>query len=215
MSSNEKLLTLKLSIKDLYGKHKETLLFHGLHHITFVSKKAFFFAEAIGADVFIAESAGLVHDLNYVDKVNSKLSDGKDLRTEILSTSGYSENEIDWIERIISESHTTTRGFEMSKEAMALSDADTLFKALPITPILFSGKYFEESKSDIGKLSRKVVSEQQPLFEKGIYFYTDIAKEKYLHWAKTNLDLWANAGESLDDPDVLEVISIARESGIL
>lgn len=215
MESNDKLIALKSSIKELYAKHAKTLLFHGLHHVTFVSKKAAFFADSIGANVFIVESAGLVHDLNHVDGAEGKNSDGKDLRDKILSAAGYSESEITWIEKLISESHTTTRGPEMSKEAMALSDGDTLFKAIPITPILFAGKYFEESKSDIAKLSQKIIQEQKPLFDRDIYFYTDVAKEKYLHWAKTNLDLWINVNESLRDPDVQEVIRIARDAGAL
>jgi uncharacterized protein len=113
------------------------------------------------------------------------------------------------------ESHTSNRNENISSEGKALSDADTLFKALPITPILFASKYISQNKVNIKELSDKIVSEQNKLFKEGIYFYTEIAKKRYLHWAKINLDLWNNVNMALDDPDINEVISIAQELKVL
>ncbi len=215
MDQQEKLEALKSRLETLYTQHKDTLLFHGLHHITFVSKKARIFAESIGADQFLVESAGLVHDLNYIVETNSEPEKGQKLRVELLSEAGYSSDEIDRIEKMILETHTATRGVSISQEGMALSDGDTLFKALPITPIMFSSKYIQQNKVDVKKLARKVVSEQQPLLEQGIYFYTDLAKEKYLKWAKVNLELWGNVEEALQDEEVQELITIAQRNGVL
>jgi uncharacterized protein len=191
------------------------MLFHGWHHIAFVTKKAKEFAESISADSFLSESAALVHDLNYLVKVNSGPEQGAEMRTQVLSECGYLKEEIQRIEQIVMEEHTATRSADISPEGMALSDADTLFKALPITPILFASKYIQENKVDIEKLSKKVVEEQKPLLDQGIYFYTDLAKSRYLDWAKGNLVLWENVRESLQDEDVQELLMIAREQGVL
>ena len=82
-------------------------------------------------------------------------------------------------------------------------------------PILFSSKYIQQNKVDITILARKIVSEQQPLLEQDIYFYTEIAKQKYLHWAKINLTLWAHVEEALQDEDVHNLIETARGKGII
>lgn len=215
MNNTQKINKLNDVLKKLYYKKSKELLFHGWHHINFVRKKSKIFAQSINANVFIVESAALVHDLNYLAKENSHPEDGKELRKEILTECKYSDEEIAIIEKIIKEEHTATRDENISDEAKALSDADTLFKALPFTPILFASKYIEENKVDIKQLANKVTSEQNRLLESGIYFYTKIAKEKYLDWAKINLKLWNNVNESLEDPDIEEILFIAKELKIL
>lgn len=209
MQSPSKAEVLRSSLEQLYAKHAEALLFHGWHHISFVSKKAKEFAGTIGADPFISESAGLVHDLNYMVDAKSDSEKGTELRSRVLMEAGYSQGEVERIELIVNEAHTGSRGKDISPEGMALSDADTLFKALPVTPILFAGRYLQETGADISKLARSVVSKQEPLFEQGIYFYTDAAKGKYMKWARTNLNLWKNVEEALQDPDVQEMLKIA------
>ena len=176
MSNAQKIQKLKTLLKRLYWKNSKKLLFHGWHHISFVSKKAIEFAESIGANTFLAESAGLVHDLNYIVMPNSEPEAGSDLRGKILTKAGYSHDEIDRIKKIIMEAHTRTRTDKISKEGKALSDGDTLFKALPTTPILFAGKYIEQNRVNITQLAHKVSSEQNKLMKSGIYFY--ISKEK-------------------------------------
>ena len=89
---------------------------------------------------------------------------------------------------------------------MALSDADTLFKVLPITPVIFGGKYLQENNIDIFQHARKIINEQKPLLERGIYFYTPMAKERYLHWAETNLTLWEDIFDSANDSSIQKLL---------
>lgn len=200
------------SLHELYQTRGD-LLFHGWHHIWFVAKKAVEFAnEFPDVDKELVEAAALTHDLNYVVEVNTEPEVGRALRAQYLADAGFAPpDEIAQIEQIVMEEHTATRHADISDAAKALSDADTLFKALPVTPILFAGHFITENHIDIKKLARKVVGEQQPLMEQGIYFYTATAKEKYLKWAKANLALWQNVEQALADPDVTEMLAIARE----
>ena len=215
MMNENKIESLRKELIDLYNLHKEKLLFHGWHHIHFVSKKSIEFAKEIGADTFLVESAALTHDLNYIVEKNSHANAGENLRNEILSKCGYDKDQMKIIGEIINGAHLADRGVDVTKEVAALSDADTLFKALPITSILFAGSYITENDVDIYKLSKKIIEEQKPLMDQEIYFYTDLAKEKYLKWAKDNLTLWENVQESLLDEDVNELLKLAKENGAL
>lgn len=215
MSETEKINQLKSELIPLYEKHQKELLFHGWHHITFVTNKSAGFAKELGANVFLVQSAALVHDLNYIVESNSKPEVGKDLRETILTTAGYGAEEIMAIEQIIMDECTNNRHHDISIEAKALSDADTLFKALPITPILFASKYIEENKVDIAKLAHKICAEQNHLMESGIYFYTEKAKQAYLNWANINLQLWGNVEECLNDEDVQEMLRLAKSSQVI
>jgi uncharacterized protein len=89
---------------------------------------------------------------------------------------------------------------------MALSDADTLFKALPITPVVLAPLYMRETGKTLRELADKIVGEQVPLRDDGIYFYSDSAKKKYESWGETNLALWVGIRDALDDPSVLDLI---------
>lgn len=215
MENNSKIEKLILNLEKIYLDKSEKLLFHGWHHIVFVKNKAVGFAKSINADLFFVESAALVHDLNYIIKVNSEPEEGKDYRRNILLDCGYSNEEINKIEEIIMESHTSIRNKNISDEGKSLSDADTLFKALPITPILFAINYIKQNKLDIAKLANEVIFEQNKLLDEGIYFYTDLAKNIYLKWAKTNLALWNNVKESLQDKDVIEMLKIAENLKVI
>lgn len=214
MSSSkiEKLVDL---LTPLYLEHSKNLLFHWRHHIVFVQKKALEFAEFIKADTLIVEAAALTHDLNYIVKPNSETDEGKEIRQKLLSQAGFTTKEGNQIEIVVMESHTGTRNKNITPEGMALSDADTLFKSLPITPIIFAQKYITQNKVDIYKLAQKVTSEQNPLMDQDIYFYTDYAKTKYLNWAKDNLKLWNNVIEALKDEDIKEMLKIADDIGVL
>ena len=213
--SSSKVENLINLLKPLYLEHSKNLLFHGWHHITFVRKKALEFADSIDANRLIVEAAALTHDLNYIVKPNSEPEEGKELRQQFLSKAGFTNEEAEKIESVVMESHTGTRGKKVTLEGMALSDADTLFKSLPITPIIFAQKYITQNKVDIFKLAHKVTSEQNPLIEQDIYFYTDYAKKKYLSWAKDNLKLWNNVIEALNDEDIKEILKIADEMKVL
>lgn len=214
MNQNEKINILRTKIKEVYDEHSKELLFHGWHHINFVSKKAVEFAKSIKADLFIVDASALTHDLNYIVEPNSEPEVAKEMRKNIFLDSGFSIDEIEHVENVIMESHMRTRSEEISLEGKALSDADTLFKSLPTTPIFFASKYITQNKVDIYKLAKKITDEQNPLMEKGIYFYTQEANNRYLKWAKSNLTMWNYVMESLNDSDVKEMLEIAKNSGV-
>jgi len=206
MSNKTKKLTKQL--KAIY-KNRQDLLFHGWHHINFVTKKAIEFAMIEKANLLLVEAAALTHDLNFVVKINSEVNEGKALRRKVLLESGFVFTEIDKIESIIEEAHTATRSKKISLEGKCLSDADSLFKVLPITPILFTSKYIQENKINIKKLADKILTEQSKLLTNNIYFYTKAAK-KYLGWARINLQLWENVQIALGDSDVRELLKLSR-----
>lgn len=213
MSEGEKLRYLREKTETLYADKK--LLFHGWHHIEFVTKKAVEIAEEIGADQFLVASASLLHDVNYLVAKNSDPEAGEQLRHNYLNECGYTDDEIRQIESIVIESHTAYRGAVISEEGKALSDADSLFKILPITPVIFSGKYIAENEADIYKLSKKIVEEQVPLMEAGIYFYTSSARNRYQEWAEINLALWKSIKDSLEDSEVQSLLELARKVGVI
>lgn len=204
MMSQEKIKKLESLVEVIYQENADKLPFHGWSHIQFVRGKAIEIGEQIDADVFICESAALVHDVNYMMEKNSEPEAGEDLRRSLLEQSSYSNEEIKKIEEIILEAHTANRTKDavLSLEAQVLSDADTIFKSLPITPVLFAHKYLNETGIDIKTLAQKVVDEQAPLILNDVYFYSEFAKKKYSNWAKTNLALFTNILESLEDSAV-------------
>lgn len=210
--------TFYKNIYDLYHlpENKSKLLFHGWHHIQFVHNKGIEFAKFLECDVEKVAVASLVHDLNYIfsDKLEPEAA-----RTQIIkyvTESGYKVEYAEGVADLIEDGHLAYRGSrELSNEAKALADADTLFKAIPTTPILFASKFITQNKYDIGKLGHKVIDEQKPLMDSDTYFYTEIAKQKYLKWAKTNLEMWENVLESLEDKDIQEMLSTASELGII
>lgn len=206
------------SIKALYAKplNKTQLLFHGWHHVKFVHDKAIEFGKSINANLEIVAVAALVHDLNYIFSEDLSPNGAVEIMHKYVVEAGYDTSFADNIIDVVKMAHTGTRkGKNLSLEAKALSDADTLFKALPITPILFTSKFLTETGYNIEKLSNKIVEEQAPLIESDQYFYTKLAKEKYMGWALTNLKLWENLKESLNDDDVLGMLSYAKNSGII
>lgn len=205
MENKEKIDALEKILQVLYEKHKEELLFHGWHHIEFVRTKALEFAPELQADPFLVESAALVHDLDYIDRSGTRK--GENLRKKILSDVGYSQEDQETIEEIIHVAHIGNQTEDMSNEAKALADGDNLFKVLPFTPILFAHKYLEEQKVGLRELAEKIVSDQKDKIERGTFFYSETARRKYLKWAKTNIEIWTNMEESLDDPDIARVIS--------
>jgi uncharacterized protein len=215
MTNQTRLKKLNTTLEKLYLMHSKKLLFHGWHHVNFVRNKALQFARPIKADLFLVETAALTHDLNYIVKVFSRPSAGEKIRKKLLIQCGYSDQEIKKIENIILECETITRSQKISKEGMAVSDADTLFKALPITPIVFAGKYLTESKVDVEFLAKKIVRDQRKLFDQGIYFYTKLAKTKYLKWARQQIELWESVNDALKDKDVREILQIAEKLSVL
>jgi uncharacterized protein len=212
---DKKLDTLRRNISEYYEENGKELLFHGWHHISFVQRKSIEIGRKAGANLFLVESAALVHDLNSLVKPNSHPEVAKELRGTLLQSAGYSFDEAVAIEKIIMEAHTAYRGPNLSLEGQVLSDADSVFRILPITPVVFSGKYISQNQINLRKLAAKITSEQNPLFQSGIFFYTDFARQKYQRWAETNIELWNQISECLELDDVQDMLNTAQSIGVI
>jgi len=184
---------LLTQVRDLYSDLQSTdLIFHNWNHVHFVTKSAAKFAQQVNAAIELTTTAALLHDLNYFFGTTSGPEAGQQKRTEILRNHNFEAEFMFKVEETIVSAHTAYRGNSLTLEAQCLSDADSLFKAIPVTPVLNARKYCKETGMSLRDLAEKVVSEQKPLLEKDIYFYTDYARMHYLHFAQTNLDLWTN-----------------------
>jgi uncharacterized protein len=194
-------------VRLLYARHEGRLPFHGWHHVRFVRDKAVQFAAQNGADERLVRVAALVHDLNYVVQRNSGAAAGRELRIELLTVAGASAELARRVDRVVCEAEMASRHRDISLEAQALSDADTLFKALPITPVVFSHRYLTETGTSLRELATKIVGEQRRAFDQGFYFYDPDAADRYSGWAQANLTLWQCILESLDDPVVDDLVN--------
>jgi uncharacterized protein len=194
-------------VRELCERAGGDLPFHGWHHVSFVRDKGARFAAANGADVSVVATAALVHDLNYLVRRNSPASAGGTLRLDILAESGIPADTARWIDRVVVEAEMATRHRHISREAQALSDADTLFKALPVTPVMLAHRYLAENGVSLRELATKIVGEQRGVHDAGFYFYSAEAAAAYSHWASANLELWQCVVEALDDPSVNELLA--------
>jgi uncharacterized protein len=194
-------------VRELCGEAGRSLPFHGWHHVSFVRAKATRFAAHNGADVGLVETAALVHDLNYLVRRNSPASAGRTLRMRILAESGVPAEVADRIDAVVVEAEMATRHRDISVEAQALSDADTLFKALPVTPVMLAHRYLTENGVSLRELASKIVGEQQGVHDAGFYFYSRQAAAAYSHWASANLELWQCVMEALEDPSVTQLLA--------
>lgn len=195
------------SVHALCARYAATLPFHGWHHVCFVRAKAVEFADLNGSDAAVVETAALVHDVNYVVRRNSPARTGRDLRRTILDGAGVPADIAERIEDIVVEAEMATRHAHISLEAQALSDADTLFKALPVTPVVLAHRYLAENGVSLRELADKIVGEQRPAHDDGYYFYNERAAATYMRWASANLELWRCIRESLDDPTVEQLLA--------
>ncbi|HEX3649000.1 MAG TPA: HD family phosphohydrolase [Pseudonocardiaceae bacterium] len=194
-------------VRELCRRAGRLLPFHGWHHVSFVRAKAVEFAHANGADAGLVETAALVHDLNYLVVRNSAASAGRDLRMRILAEARVVPATAARIDEVVDEAEMATRHRDISIEAQALSDADTLFKALPVTPVMLAHRYLTENDISLRELARKIVGEQVGVHDAGFYFYSEAAADAYSHWASANLALWQCIVEALDDPTVTQLLS--------
>jgi uncharacterized protein len=202
-------------VRDLCERYAQRLPFHGWHHVSFVRAKAVHFAQANGAEASVVETAALVHDVNYLVRRNSAAAAGARLRMDMLAEAGVRPATARWIDDIVVEAEMANRGPRISVEAQALSDADTLFKALPVTPVMLSHRYLAENGITLRELADKIVGEQQHKHDDGYYFYNPDAAAAYSRWASTNLMLWQHIRESLDDHDVAELLDAVTALGII
>jgi uncharacterized protein len=124
----------------------------------------------------------------------------------ILARAGVAEEVAERIDEIVNEAEMSTRHRDISLAAQALSDADTLFKALPVTPVMLAHRYLSENGITLNELAHKIVGEQQGVHDAGFYFYSQEARAMYSHWATANLELWQCVVEALNDPSVGELL---------
>lgn len=194
------------AVRSTYRSFDRPLPFHGWHHIEFVREKALEFAERNGADRSIVEIAALVHDLNYLVEPDSPARAGRQLRHRVLLAAGVAPGDRQRVEDVVQEAETCRRGADITMEAQALSDADTVYKVLPITPVMLSHRYLAETGVDLAALAKKITTEQRPLQEQGIYFYDPQAAIRYGRWASANLNLWEAIVEAVDEPAVQRLL---------
>jgi len=71
---------------------------------------------------------------------------------------------------------------------------------------VFSHLYLAENGIGLRELAQKIVKEQLPLMEEGIYFYDPAVRERYIPWAEANMRLWQQIMDSLDDPDIVDLL---------
>lgn len=218
MKFSDKYKQLYKEVESIYLEplNKGKLLFHGWHHVKFVHDKAILFADDINANVEMVAVAALVHDLNYIFSDSLDPFEVENETKIILEGAGYEQDFVNHVIETIASAHTSTRlGKSLSLEAMALSDGDTVFKALPTTPILFSSKFIAETGYSLSKLAGKIVDDQRPLLDTDTYFYTDKAKEMYLEWAEIGVKLWECMADALKDESVIEMLENAKKLGVL
>jgi uncharacterized protein len=190
------------TVRRWYAEADE-LPYHGLAHIAFVE-----LAVELGADVELVEAAAWTHDLNYLVDRRSAAEDGADLRRQCLASAGFTAAEIERIQDIVVGASSEHHSREASVEAQALADADMLFKALPITPLLFARDYLVEGDRGLREMAHELIDRQRPLLAEDRYFYSATARRRYTAWAETNVRLWENVVDALDDPDV---VALARQ----
>lgn len=214
MSQAQTIQTVSDAVATLYREATRPLPFHGWLHIEFVRAKALMFGHENGSDAELVELAALVHDLNYLVGPGTVAADGQALREKTLFSAGVPTERCRAIESIVLQAETRTRRVAPCREAQALSDADTLFKSLPITPVLLAPLFLLENQMSIVELSKKIVREQGPIAEQGYYFYSARATKQYGRWASANLELWRCVLDSLTDADVQEVVQRLSIAGV-
>lgn len=201
----ERIDRLTEAVRALYVQDGASLRYHSWQHISFVLDVALRISTELGGDAELIAAASLTHDLNYFVDPGSGAEEGQDVRSKLLRESGFLDDECDRIERIVLDAETAGREATISPEAMCLSDGDTLFKSLPIVPVLLAREYMSELNVGLSELTSKVLDEQLPIFEAGYYFYSELAKE-YGSWAEGNLQLWRNIAEALKSDVVIELV---------
>jgi uncharacterized protein len=199
-------------VRELLEAQADALPFHNWPHTDFVRTKAVEFAGERGADVAVVEAAALVHDLNYLVEPNSPPSAGRELRREMLELCGFAADVIERIEHIIDGAHMEHRRKKVDLETACLSDADTLYKALPITPVLYAHLYLAENGIALDELARKIVDEQVHKLDRKYYFYDRTLRKRYRPWAEANLGLWKEIDKALKDPAVATLAAQAPSS---
>ncbi|MDT0169453.1 HD domain-containing protein [Pseudarthrobacter sp. BRE9] len=193
---------LRRAIFKLLTSHSDDIPYHGWPHVRFVADHGARLAAAVGADSDLVAAAGLVHDLNYLVRPGSQVKEGITLMRKYLRDAGYNSSQMDRVTSIVLEADLATRGPIVSSEVACLSDADSLFKVLPVTPVLLARDYLKENHVSLKELAESIIGEQASRLEEGYYFYTDEAKDLYDGLARQSIIMWNSILESLENDEV-------------
>jgi len=163
------------------------------------------FVQGGGMEVYGAEPSGGGKQNETTEEENERMDEARRLRRlqVMMSHKDVTPKKI----CAVIEAEMATRHRHISLEAQALSDADTLFKALPVTPVMLAHRYLAENGVSLRELATKIVGEQRGVHDAGFYFYGREAAAAYSHWASANLELWQCVVEALDDPSVNELLA--------
>lgn len=197
----DRLAVLVEMAQAMYRERSFSVPFHGWPHVRFVADKTEIYAADLSADVPFSVAAAYLHDLNYLVAAENRVKNGTDIRAQILTECGYSTAERERIEAIIEQAATSSRTATIVPEAMALSDGDTAFKSLSLTPLM-SALFLIETQSSLKELATGIVEEQGRLMEQGIYFYSTAARAEFGRASELNLAQWRMVKESLTDPQM-------------
>jgi uncharacterized protein len=200
MRHSRRIEMLENLVREVYQDSRDKVPYHGWHHVSYVVKKAASFSAELDANVELVIAASLVHDLNYVASGSSDET-GATLRQWVLTSAGFDTQSMTLIKGIVMDASTSRRNGNISNEAKALSDGDTAYKALPVAPLL-SLLYIRETGSKLKELAEKIVREQGPLMEHGIYFYSRQAHAEHINDALANLSLWRRVLDSFANEDI-------------
>lgn len=180
-------------LQKLYSSQEinKKVLFHNWEHIQFVHDHAIEFAKELKCSEELVAVSALLHDLNYIYSNTTNPLNGENEIREFLNNVGYLEDFINKVVEIIGQEDIERRKDNvLSDEAKALSDADSLYKIIPTTPLLKTYKFLEENNMSLEQLAEKILKDQTDLIESGRFFYTEIAKKKYGYLVENHLNLW-------------------------
>lgn len=204
-NGNDGFRKLYLAVKKLYRAEADSLPYHNFFHIKFVLKNSIYIAYHEGASLDLVKPSALLHDLNYVVCPGSDVKVGNELASSLLVESGYQRQEIQQIIHIINDSSSGTieKSPRFSIEAMVVSDADSTYKSLPVTPVLFAHKYMIENSVSLEDLAMDILSKQGGVLSGGSYFFTKTASSIYGKWALQNVRLWKDISTILSQSPIV------------
>ena len=156
--------------KNFYGN-----LHHGWPHMNRVRKYAKYIAEKEGADVFIVESAALLHDIakiKYGSKTKNHAKKGAEMAGKILAKLGLDKETVEKVCGCIKTHSRRERGRPKTIEQKVLYDADGL-ELIGAVGILRCALCCEDEHSDWKDICRRVKSRLKDIKT----FYTETGKK--------------------------------------
>lgn len=202
LAPSDPLRRLHDDIRMLLHLNRSTVPYHGWPHVHFVTQNAMRLAQNHGAESALVGSTALVHDLNYLVQPDSQPLVGDELASRYLKAAGFDDLHIARALQIVKEANLSTRGPNVSLEVACLSDADTLFKVLPLVPVLQTPSYLAENQTTLRDLAQKIVDDQLIRLDSGYFFYLSEVESQYLGWAHESVSMWQRVLDALGDPEI-------------